>query len=63
MLNFRNVGDAPEPKPGRRMSLEEYAAFCEVCLKSNSRITPENCHERGEGVRVPFTLKNEEKGM
>lgn len=56
-MNFPKVGNAPEPKPGRKMSLEEYIEFCELCLKGNSRITPENCLQRGEGIRQPFLCK------
>lgn len=35
----------PAPRP-RRMSLREYAIFSELCLKSNSRITPANCLQK-----------------
>ena len=57
MLKFPKPENVSEPKPGRKMSLEEYVEFCEVCLKGNSRITPENCLQRGEGIPKPFTFK------
>ena len=42
------------------MTLREYARFSEQCLKSNSRITPENCLQRGldeAAIRKRFDLK------
>jgi hypothetical protein len=58
---FRNNSDPKgrdslEPLPERKMSMEEYVEFCELCLKSNSRITPENCLQRGEGIPKPFRI-------
>lgn len=55
MLNFTKVETVTEPKPAK-MSMEEYVGFCEMCLKGNRRITPENCMQRGEGIKIPFTL-------
>ena len=58
MLRFPKVEEpASVPKP--RMSLEEYAAYSEFCVENNSRITPENCLERGKGIRRAFTFKME----
>ena len=41
------------------MSLLEYAHFSEMCLRMNSRITPENCMEkraREKRMSRPFSL-------
>jgi hypothetical protein len=56
MLKFPEVN---EPKAARppRMSLKEYAEFCEFCLKNNPLITPENCMGRGAGIHRPFSMK------
>jgi hypothetical protein len=59
MLNFPKIGTVKEPRLDRRMTLEEYVDFCESCLESNSRVTPENCLPRGEGIRVPFRLDDD----
>lgn len=56
MLEFPKLGNASERRPERKMSLEEYVEFCEICLQGNRRVTPENCLQRGEGIQKPFTL-------
>ncbi len=43
------------------MSVREYARFSERCLKSNSRITPDNCLQKRAdeaAIRKPFELKD-----
>lgn len=56
-MNFPKIEKRVDPKPGRKMSLEEYVEFCDVCLKVNRQITPENCLQRGEGIQKKFTLR------
>jgi hypothetical protein len=59
MLRFPRLFEEREP-PARRVSLLEYAVFCEHCLKRNPAITPENClenHAREKSISRPFSLK------
>jgi len=59
MIRFPRVSGKSEPKKPR-MSFREYARFSERCLKSNSRITPDNCVLRRAdeaAIRRPFDLK------
>lgn len=58
MINFPKIGHVREPVP-RKMTSEEYLAFCDFCIRNNSRITPENCMERKTGeedIRKPFRM-------
>jgi len=59
MIRFPRISGRPQPKQGK-MTLREYARFSEQCLKSNSRITPENCLQTGldeAAIRKRFDLK------
>jgi len=58
VLEFPRIPSTTEPQT-RKMSLLEYAHFSEMCLRMNSRITPENCMEkraREKRMSRPFSL-------
>jgi len=58
VLEFPKQVDVVEPLPAR-MSLREYALFCEQCVRSNPAITTETCLRRRQDeadIRIPFTL-------
>ena len=48
MVKFSDMERVQEP-PQKRMSLDEYIAFCEFCIQNNPRITSENCMDRKTG--------------
>lgn len=61
MSKFPKMVGSREPKK-QRMSLREYAPFCERCLYSNPHITSENClTKRADEAanRKPFSLVEE----
>ncbi len=57
MLKFPVIPPHTEPKLPK-MSLLEYAEYCESCLRSNPHITPENCMtiRTDEATMQPFRL-------
>ena len=58
MFNFPEVKE-PRASKQPRMSLKEYAEFCEFCVKNNPKITPENCMEWNrdlQEMKEPFSF-------
>lgn len=59
MLRFPIVKPGLEPKMPK-MGLRDYARYCELCLKSNPAITPQNCMVQRDDERLitrPFVLR------
>ena len=58
MLEFRTLRHVEEPRPAR-MTLREYARFCERCVRGNPCITPENCLTKRTDeaeIKIPFRI-------
>lgn len=63
MLSFHVIPERPEPPPPK-VSLRQYALFCERCLRSNPAVTPENClttQNRERHIARPFCLAPPER--
>lgn len=54
IINF----DLPDPEP---LSMDEYAAFCLLCLKSNFDRKEHERQKKEHCVTVPFRIVNDEK--
>jgi hypothetical protein len=64
MLKFPAISPSEELPAPRIESVREYAVFSELCLRSNSKITPENCMDyRADerDMRRPFSLVHDPK--
>ena len=63
MVNFPDIKEPHVSKPPK-MSLKEYVAFCEFCVKNNPKITVENCMDRNRDLQEmsePFCFQSLEK--
>jgi len=62
VIRFPDIPDGMD-LPQSKMSLVDYARFSERCLKSNSRITPQNCLVKRADEKLmtsPFSLATSE---
>lgn len=56
MLKFPVVVEAEDVPPPRRMTLEEYVEFCEICIEGRLKSGKPLVHA-DKGMSRPFTLK------